>query len=143
MASCYANTDSITFCSQAVARVLGAAAGQPAPQVAALLHASRLQTAAQAGERIPFVRAQAGDRAADLELNVLIQAVVVTRYRRAAAEQLVAERRLSLSAAEALETPFLLIGTESEIAGQLRERRDRFGFSYVTVHEPYMADLLR
>jgi hypothetical protein len=24
---------------------------------------------------------------------------------------------------------------------QLRERRDRFGYSYVTVHEPYMADL--
>jgi hypothetical protein len=74
---------------------------------------------------------------------VLVQAVVVTRDRRAAAGRLVAERGRSLSAAEALETPFLLIGTESEIADQLRQRRDRFGFSYVTVHEPYMADLLR
>jgi hypothetical protein len=89
----------------------------------------QLQTAAQAEERTAFVRAQAGDRAADLELNVRVQAVIVTRDRRAAAEQLVAERRLNLSAAEALETPFLLIGTESEIADQLRERRDRFGYS--------------
>jgi hypothetical protein len=38
-------------------------------------------------------------------------------------------------------SPLLLIGTESEIADQLRERRDRFGFSYVTVHKPYMADV--
>jgi hypothetical protein len=28
-----------------------------------------------------------------------------------------------------------------EIADQLRERRERFGFSYLTVHEPYMAAL--
>jgi len=37
-----------------------------------------MQTAAQTDERVRFVRAQAGDRADDLELNVLIQAVVVT-----------------------------------------------------------------
>ena len=42
---------------------------------------------------------------------------------------------------EALDTPFLLIGTVRGIAAQLRERRDRFGFSYITVHEPSMATL--
>ena len=45
----------------------------------------QMQTAAQTDERVRFVRAQAGDRADDLELNVLIQAVVVTPDRRAAA----------------------------------------------------------
>ena len=37
--------------------------------------------------------------------------------------------------------PLPLIGTKSEIAHQLRERRARFRFSYVTMHEPYPAGL--
>lgn len=49
--------------------------------------------------------------------------------------------RSILSPDEALDTPFLPIGTVEEIAAHLRERRDRFGFSYITVHEPYMATL--
>jgi hypothetical protein len=38
-----------------------------------------------------------------------------------------------------LETPFALIGTVDEIAGQLRQRREELGFSFITVHEPYMT----
>jgi Luciferase-like monooxygenase len=34
--------------------------------------------------------------------------------------------------------PFLLIGTIDEIADLLRERRERYGFSFITVHEPFM-----
>ena len=100
-----------------------------------------LQTAAQADERVAYIRAQASDRAGALELHALIQAVVVTPNRRAAAEKLVAEGDLNLTPDEVLETPFLLLGTVPEIAAQLRERRDRFGFSYLTVHEPSMAAL--
>ena len=37
-----------------------------------------------------------------------------------------------------LDTPFLLIGTIDEIADQVRERRQRYGFSFITVHEPFM-----
>ena len=72
---------------------------------------------------------------------MLVQAVLVTRDRHAAAEKLIAEAGLNLSPAEALETPFLLIGSASDIAPQLRERRDRYGFSYITVHEPNMETL--
>jgi probable F420-dependent oxidoreductase len=100
-----------------------------------------LQTAAQADERVAYVRAQAGDRAGELELHALIQAVVVTPDRRAAAAKAVAEHDLNLTPDEALETPFLLLGTAQEMAAQLKERRERFGFSYLTVHEPYMAAL--
>ena len=100
-----------------------------------------LQTAAEAEERVAYIRAQAGDRADDLELHALIQMVMVTPDRRAAAEQIVAEDDLNLTAEEALETPFLLLGTVAEIATQLVERRERFGFSYLTVHGPYMAAL--
>jgi probable F420-dependent oxidoreductase len=100
-----------------------------------------LQSAAQADERVAYIRAQAGDRADELELHALIQMVVVTPNRRAAAEQAVAHDDLSLTADEVLETPFLLFGTVPEIATQLEERRERFGFSYLTVHAPYMAAL--
>jgi probable F420-dependent oxidoreductase len=100
-----------------------------------------LQTAAQADERVAYIRAQAGDRFAELELHALIQSVVVTPDRRAAAEQVIAEHGLNLTPDEVLETPFLLLGTVEELAAQLRERRERFGLSYLTVHEPYMAAL--
>ncbi len=100
-----------------------------------------LQSAAQTDERVAYIRAQAGDRADDLELHALIQMVVVTPDRRAAAEQVLAEDDLNLTVDEVLETPFLLFGTVAEIAAQLEERRERFGFSYLTVHAPYMAAL--
>ena len=93
------------------------------------------------GSGPPVIIGGTGDRAADPELNVLVQAVVVTPDRRAAAERLVADVGLNLSPDEAPDTPFLLIGTVAEIAAQLRERRDRFGVSHITVHEPYMATL--
>jgi probable F420-dependent oxidoreductase len=105
----------------------------------------RLATAADVDERVKFARARAGSRAADIEWHLLVQAVIVTGDRRAAAEQLVTEHREAvtderavLTADEALETPHLLIGTVDEIAEQLQRSRARWGFSYVTVHEPYM-----
>jgi probable F420-dependent oxidoreductase len=101
----------------------------------------RLATAAEMDERVRFVREHAGARAAELEWNVLVQMVVVTPDRRAVAEKLVSEQLSSFTAEEALETPLLLIGTEEQIAERLRENRERYGFSYVTVHEPYMAAL--
>ena len=100
-----------------------------------------LQSAAQAEDRVAYVRAQAGDRAGDIELHALVQSVMVTQDRRATAAKIAAEDDLSLSPDEVLETPFLLFGTVPEMAAQLRERRERFGFSYLTVHEPSMAAL--
>jgi len=110
----------------------------------------RLATAADVDERIKFARACAGSRAADIEWHLLVQAVIVTGDRRGAAKELVAQHRETAEAAavaderavltvnEALETPYLLIGTADEIADQLQRSRARWGFSYVTVHEPYM-----
>ncbi|WP_166352727.1 TIGR03621 family F420-dependent LLM class oxidoreductase [Phytoactinopolyspora limicola] len=100
----------------------------------------QLTTAAKAEERVAFVRDLAGPRAESIEFNVLVQAVVVTTDRRRDAETLVAERAPYLSVDEVLETPFVLIGTPKQMADQLRENRERFGFSYITVHEPYMKD---
>lgn len=108
----------------------------------------RLATAAEADERMAFARACAGSRAAEIEWHLLVQAVVLTDDRRAAAQDLVAEHREAaeaagvtderavLPAADMLETPYLLIGTADEIAEQLVRSRERWGFSYITVHEP-------
>jgi hypothetical protein len=83
-------------------------------------------------DRIARVRERAGSRFGSLELNVLIQRVIVTDDRRAAAEGL---RPLipAMSVDEILDSPFLLIGTYDEMAQALRERRDRFGVSYWVV----------
>jgi probable F420-dependent oxidoreductase len=100
----------------------------------------RLGTAEQAAERVAFARAHAGDRADAIEWNVLVQIVEVTPDRRAAAERLQAARAPHMTVEEVLDTPFAFIGTHEQIAEQVRERRERFGFSYVTVHGPFMDD---
>jgi probable F420-dependent oxidoreductase len=97
----------------------------------------RLGTAAEADERVRFVRELAGERSDDIEWHVLVQMVVPTDDRRAAAEDLVARFGGEMTVDEALETPFLLIGTPAQMAEQLRASRERYGFSHVTVHDPY------
>jgi len=99
-------------------------------------------------ERVDFVRAAAGDRFDQLELNLAITAVptdssgipdlTLTRayFPEASDEQLRA-------------MPTVLTGTPRDIADTLRERRDTYGVTYLTVqdyHGEYFAqviDLLR
>jgi probable F420-dependent oxidoreductase len=113
----------------------------------------RLASATDLDERVAFAAACAGNRADEIEWHLLVQAVVITDDRRAAAEALVADHRrefeelgvtderANLTVPETLESPFLLIGTPDEIAAQLRRSRERWGYSYITVHEPYMRAL--
>lgn len=108
--------------------------GRP-PGTFALINAER------AGERVRFVREQAGDRADAIESNLLVQLVEVTGDRRATAAELVAGQLPFYTVDEALDSPFLLIGTEEQIAAQLVERRERYGYTYITVHGPYMEAL--
>ena len=96
----------------------------------------RLGTAAETDERVAFARAAAGPRADEIEWHALIQAVFITDDRERTAAAL--EERWAETAANILDTPFLLIGTVDEIAAQIRANRDRYGFTYYTVHEPYL-----
>ncbi len=98
----------------------------------------RLATAAEADERVDFTRRHAGGRVDGIEWHVLVQMVVETDDRRATAEKLRAEFGSDMTVDEMLETPFLLFGTVDEMAGQLVRHRERYGFTYVTVHDPYM-----
>jgi probable F420-dependent oxidoreductase len=96
--------------------------------------------AAAVDERVRLVREAAGaDRYARLELNALVQRVIVTEDRRAAAEELTG-RWPELSVDDILQTPYLLIGTVEQMIEDLEVRRQRWGISYYAIHEPYLDD---
>lgn len=88
-------------------------------------------------ERVDTARALLGARADEVEFNLLVQKVCGPEQRAGLLEQwgdgLPAE-----VAGRPEELPILLIGTPDEIADRLRERRDRWGFSYITVLEDSM-----
>ncbi|RVW01632.1 TIGR03621 family F420-dependent LLM class oxidoreductase [Rhodococcus spongiicola] len=99
----------------------------------------RLATAAEADERILFTREQAGRRAAQLEWQALVQAVIETDDRSAAATELAAGFGGVMSPQDLLDTPFALLGTVDEMARQILANRERYGFTHYTVHEPNAA----
>lgn len=86
-------------------------------------------------ERVRYFRSKC-DR--EVEYNMLVQHVEITTDRHAAAEvwHERTERSAVANARELLDAPQLLLGTVEEIAGQLLARRERYGFSYITVFEP-------
>jgi probable F420-dependent oxidoreductase len=94
----------------------------------------RMCSAEEADEVVSFTRSEAGDRADAVEWNVLVQFVKVTDDRRAVAEELAKEDDGALSAQQVLQTPFVLFGTVDEMAAQILRDRDRYGFTYYTVH---------
>ncbi len=83
---------------------------------------------------IDHIRDQAGERWGTLEINVLVQAVVITDDRRKAAQDLV-DHVPGLSVDDALFTPFLALGSHDEIAQHLSTCRERWGISYFSVRE--------
>ncbi|MFD7136907.1 TIGR03621 family F420-dependent LLM class oxidoreductase [Streptomyces sp. NPDC059894] len=94
-------------------------------------------TAGALDERVARYRELARGRAEPAELNLLVQRVIVTEDREAAVRPLL-ELAPHLTEEEALELPVLLIGTLREIVAQVLAQRERYGFSYLTVLEPYV-----
>jgi probable F420-dependent oxidoreductase len=98
----------------------------------------KLDNAEAMDERVAYFRARAGAR--EVEYNMLVQHVEVTDDRQAAAEAWHEKTARSAvpDARELPDAPQLLLGTVEEIAGQLVARRERYGFSYITVFEPML-----
>jgi probable F420-dependent oxidoreductase len=96
---------------------------------------------ATAEERTGFVRREADTLQRDVELSLPILQVVVTSDRRAAAEELQRTVASYLTVEEILDSPKALIGTIPEMAQQLRERRERYGFNHYLIPEQFMHDL--
>jgi probable F420-dependent oxidoreductase len=68
-----------------------------------------------------------------VELNVMVQAVVVTADPIAAAEQIVATHLPTLSVQDVLDTPYLMVGTRDSLVDKLQQQRERWGFTHYTV----------
>ncbi|WP_405875128.1 MULTISPECIES: LLM class F420-dependent oxidoreductase [unclassified Streptomyces] len=94
-------------------------------------------TAAELEESMARYQRLAEGRKEPAELNLLVQLVAVTDDRAAAVRPLV-ERVPDTTVEQALELPILLVGTLDRIVAQVLDRRERYGFSYLTVLEPYM-----
>jgi probable F420-dependent oxidoreductase len=89
-------------------------------------------------QRVQWVREAAGERFGDIELQLLTMFAVVVPNRRELAEQMAPA--FGLDPDEALEMPPAVVGTVDEICDILLERRERYGFSYIVIHEGEMED---
>lgn len=110
------------------------AAGKLGPQ------GPRSATLEQTAAKVGIVREAAGDRFEQLTLEIGAYFTIVTTDALAAAQELPAATRgmFDLEPEEVLEHPHVLIGTVDAICDRLVERRERFGFSYVTIREADM-----
>ncbi|MPY94851.1 MAG: TIGR03621 family F420-dependent LLM class oxidoreductase [Acidimicrobiia bacterium] len=88
-------------------------------------------TAEATEEKVAWAREAAGERWADVELQVRVHLVVVTDNRQQVAEALAAGFGLTVD--QALATPHALCGSPDQIAESLVERRERFGISSIGV----------
>ncbi len=93
-------------------------------------------TASAMDDKVAWVREGAGARFADVELEVGAYFTAVTDDADATAEKF--GGMFGLSAADMIEHPNALIGSLGEICEQLQRRRERYGFSYVTVSDRNM-----
>ena len=80
-------------------------------------------------EKIAWIREAAGDRFADLELQIRVHLASITADREGLAE--VMGPALGLSPEAALASPHALAGTVDQVCDQLEERRERWGISYI------------
>jgi probable F420-dependent oxidoreductase len=94
-------------------------------------------TAMAFDQKVALVRQAAGSRSPDLEFHVLLQGLFITDDVRRVSDE-VSQEWVPLTPAEALASPYLLIGSVDAIVGTLRERRERHGISYVVVFEAEM-----
>jgi probable F420-dependent oxidoreductase len=101
------------------------AAGVVGPEAIATMTASAVDA------KVEIVRAAAGERLADLELNIRAFMVRVTDDREAVMEQIAGFVQVEPSLVA--ESPFALVGSPSQMVDDLLRRRERWGFSYVIV----------
>jgi hypothetical protein len=93
--------------------------------------AARDGAADQTDRKVAWVKEAAGDRFDDLELNLLVFAVVVTDDKKGTIEAMAP--MFGLDPADVQDHPHTTVGTIDEICEDLERRRERWGTSYITV----------
>lgn len=101
--------------------------------------AARSGTAEETIRKLGWIREAAGTRYADLEINLLNFACMITDDRAQLADQLAPAFGLSPDAL--LEFPHALLGTVDEIVEDLEDRRDRYDASYIVVQSDAMEPM--
>jgi probable F420-dependent oxidoreductase len=89
-------------------------------------------------QKLAWIKAEAGKRFDDIELNIQTWAVVITDNREQAASQLT--KNFPLPAEMLLNIPYLLVGTKEEIIEQIVNYRELYGISYFSVFEKHKEE---
>jgi probable F420-dependent oxidoreductase len=89
-------------------------------------------------DKLSWVAAGAAGRTVAPELHTFVLRTTVTTDRRRAAEEV--GRAYGIGPDDALASPHFLIGTPAQMAEDLLERRESWGFSYFTVREESLYD---
>ncbi len=85
-----------------------------------------------------FVREVAGNRAGQIEFNILVQMVRVTDDRAGEIDRLTAEH--NIEDASWFDSPMVYVGSVDEIVDRMRAVREVVGASYFVVFEPAVED---
>jgi probable F420-dependent oxidoreductase len=93
----------------------------------------------QTERQVTWARQAAGPRTDRIEWHTMVQYIAVTDNRRAAAEELIRRMMPTATVEQVLNSPFILIGTVTDLVEQLRATRERYGFSHFTVHRPFLG----
>lgn len=88
-------------------------------------------TSAAVDEKVDIVRQVAGDRMANIEMNVRAFLVNVTDQPTSAMEGIAT--MMGVDTTMVAETPFALVGPPNKLIEDLQARRERWGFSYIIV----------
>ena len=100
--------------------------------------ALREMTVAGLAEKVEFIREVAPDRFDSIEFNSLTQVFELTDNRQAALNRLSEEWEQDPQNWQ--ESPFLLIGSREKIADDIREYRERLGFTYFVLRDHMIDD---
>lgn len=95
--------------------------------------AARSGAADETDQKVDWIRAAAGDRYSELELNVLLFATVVTDDRDGTIEAMAP--LFGLEPAAVADYPHALVGSVEQMAEALEARRERWDLSYIVVQE--------
>jgi probable F420-dependent oxidoreductase len=98
----------------------------------------RSTTAAATDLKISWLREAAGERFHSLEIQCPVHVVGVGRSAAAAAADFA--QRYGLEAGEVNDASIGLFGSVDEIVERLQERRDRFGFSYISIPDRFLDE---
>ena len=82
-------------------------------------------------QKVAWVKAAAGDRFDDIELNCLIGFILITDDRQQVVDTMAPV--FGIDPADALHVPLALIGTLEQMVEELQWRREEYGISYFAI----------